>query len=338
MRDNNTSKWSEGLRFIQLMKNRAYHKGINRSPYEALFGCKMKVGLDTPYILKDLDDEESLLKLVDHNSIGPNNQDDENNITKDEDNITSIDEDICTVDNNINTGNSKDDENIATNDEDIITTINEDICTVDNSINKGNYLVCSEENDKNMVQCITCDSKIHESGTISVEKDLLCKLCSRTKKTENQRREAHCNLELQAINMKTRSNKKFPPALVGNTVRVPISDVDRGRGEAHNVLACVLEVTEDGFYRLGNKTGVLKQLYARSQFTVCQQNFVALDEVNHEKELGLRSIATQEATGSGQGFIKCSCATRCQNNRCKCLKNKIHCNSKCHPNLQCCNK
>jgi len=37
MRDNNTSKWSEGLRFIQLMKNRAYHKGIKRLPYEALY-------------------------------------------------------------------------------------------------------------------------------------------------------------------------------------------------------------------------------------------------------------------------------------------------------------
>ncbi|KAL5238135.1 hypothetical protein ACI65C_005545 [Semiaphis heraclei] len=175
-------------------------------------------------VLTDLDDEESLIKLVDHNSIIPTNQDDENIITNDQDIITTINEDICIVDNNINTGNSTDDENITTNDKDIITTINEDICT-------------------------------------------------RTKKIENQRKEAHCNLELQAIKMKTRSNKKFPPALVGNTVRVPISDVDRGRG-------------------------VLKQLYARSQFTVCQQNVVALEEVNHEKELGLRSIATQEATGS----------------------------------------
>jgi len=122
MRDNNTSKWSEGLRFIQLMKNRAYHKGINRSPYEAFFGYKMKVSLDTsflpPYILIDLDDEERLRKLVDHNSIVPTNQNDENIITNDE-----------------------------------------DICTVDNNINKGNYLVCSEDNDKNMVQCSTCDSK-----------------------------------------------------------------------------------------------------------------------------------------------------------------------------------
>jgi len=109
MRDNNISKWSEGLRFIQLMKNRAYHKGINRSPYEALFGCKMKVGLDTsflpPYILKDLDDEESLLKLVDHNSIILTSQDDENIITNDEDIIATINEDICTVDNSINNMN-----------------------------------------------------------------------------------------------------------------------------------------------------------------------------------------------------------------------------------------
>nr|XP_022920896.1 KRAB-A domain-containing protein 2-like [Onthophagus taurus] len=36
---------SEGLRFVQFMKNRAYHSGIDRSPYEAMFGYKPKVGL-----------------------------------------------------------------------------------------------------------------------------------------------------------------------------------------------------------------------------------------------------------------------------------------------------
>jgi len=110
MRDNNTSKWSEGLRFIQLMKNHAYHKGIKRSPYEALFGCEMKVGLETLFlqadILKDLDDEEYLLKFLDQNSIGPTNQE------------------ICTR-----------------NDEDIITTINKDIYSADNIINKRFRLV-----------------------------------------------------------------------------------------------------------------------------------------------------------------------------------------------------
>ncbi|XP_023239511.1 KRAB-A domain-containing protein 2-like [Centruroides sculpturatus] len=42
---NNTNKWSEGLRFVLLMKNRAHHTGINCSPYEAMFGAKLKVGL-----------------------------------------------------------------------------------------------------------------------------------------------------------------------------------------------------------------------------------------------------------------------------------------------------
>jgi hypothetical protein len=30
------TKWSEGLRFVQAMKNRAYHEGIKCSPYEAM--------------------------------------------------------------------------------------------------------------------------------------------------------------------------------------------------------------------------------------------------------------------------------------------------------------
>ena len=29
------------------MKNRCFHQGIQQSPYEALFGCKAKVGLNT---------------------------------------------------------------------------------------------------------------------------------------------------------------------------------------------------------------------------------------------------------------------------------------------------
>ncbi|KAL4154495.1 hypothetical protein QTP88_000357 [Uroleucon formosanum] len=63
MKDNNITKWSEGLRFIQFMKNKAFHRGIGRSPYEAMFGCSPKVGisLNTPdNILKVLNTDKSL--------------------------------------------------------------------------------------------------------------------------------------------------------------------------------------------------------------------------------------------------------------------------------------
>jgi hypothetical protein len=45
METNNTTKWSEVLRFVQAMKNRAYHEGIKCSPYEAMFGVAMKLGI-----------------------------------------------------------------------------------------------------------------------------------------------------------------------------------------------------------------------------------------------------------------------------------------------------
>ena len=34
-----------GLRFVQFQKNSSYHFGIKHSPYNALFGTEVKVGL-----------------------------------------------------------------------------------------------------------------------------------------------------------------------------------------------------------------------------------------------------------------------------------------------------
>jgi len=45
LEDNKTKKWSNGLKFVQLMKNRAYHYGTKHSPYEAMFGTPSKIGL-----------------------------------------------------------------------------------------------------------------------------------------------------------------------------------------------------------------------------------------------------------------------------------------------------
>lgn len=62
--DNRTKKWSEGLKFIQFMKNRSLHSGIKCSPYEAMFGTKAKIGLKSTLlpinIISDLRTEEDL--------------------------------------------------------------------------------------------------------------------------------------------------------------------------------------------------------------------------------------------------------------------------------------
>ena len=67
LQSNSTTYWSDGLRFIQVMKNRAYDEGIKDSPYEATFGQPMTVGLKTSNLRDDAIDilaEEELEKII----------------------------------------------------------------------------------------------------------------------------------------------------------------------------------------------------------------------------------------------------------------------------------
>jgi hypothetical protein len=65
MRENDTTKWAAGLKFIQFQKNRRFHEGIKRSPHEAMFGSPPKVGLATSKlpneILNVIEKEEELV-------------------------------------------------------------------------------------------------------------------------------------------------------------------------------------------------------------------------------------------------------------------------------------
>jgi len=68
MQTNNSKSWSEGLRFVQLMKNRAFHSGIKRSPYQAMFGSDIKIGLSTsilpPETINNISSEEDLENVL----------------------------------------------------------------------------------------------------------------------------------------------------------------------------------------------------------------------------------------------------------------------------------
>ena len=98
--DNQTTHWSERLRFVQFMKNRAHHHGIACSPYEAMFGCPAKVGPKTssPPDNLDIDTVEQLEELLNASiNINQNNQENEENILEDLDgngNTNSVNEEL----------------------------------------------------------------------------------------------------------------------------------------------------------------------------------------------------------------------------------------------------
>ncbi|KAK4880224.1 hypothetical protein RN001_008370 [Aquatica leii] len=166
---------------------------------------------------------------------------------------------------------------------------------------------------------------------------IVCPLCAKNALSVENRISSKKNLTEQAQKMLRTSVKKIPPVPLGTTVRIPIPEVDRGRGDARNILAVVLQKTDDELYELGTKQGVIKTLYSRHQFTACHHKLPKKEHVSNQ-ETTLRTVANLQSTRTGQGFVKCTCKKHCDTKKCSCLKRKILCSSKCHNSSSCKNK
>ncbi|KAG8507064.1 KRAB-A domain-containing protein 2 [Galemys pyrenaicus] len=53
MQSHHSRHWAEGLRFIQMMRNQAFDVSLQQSPYEAMFGCKAKLGLYSSHLPRE---------------------------------------------------------------------------------------------------------------------------------------------------------------------------------------------------------------------------------------------------------------------------------------------
>ena len=121
-----------------------------------------------------------------------------------------------------------------------------------------------------------------------------------------ERASAKRKMQENADKMCEASVKRFKPAEIGDTVLVPVPDVDRGRGDFPNVMGIVLDAEPNGLYKVGTKSGILQQKYSRNQFQPCRQKFISTDDVPTNC-ISLREAARVTSNGTGQGFFKCSC-------------------------------
>lgn len=199
-------------------------------------------------------------------------------------------------------------------------------------INTTEFLFIVKHSPGSLFIHSTCAKKF---GTLN----RLCYLCVRTLKIDSERVGAADDQQKQAKRMKLASIKKCGDAPVGTNVRIPVPKVDRGKGDFPNLMGVVEEITEEGFYRIGTRNGTLERLFARSQFTVCPEKIISVEEVPKEvQKISVRTVAKKQSNGSGQGMQKCDCAKNCQTKKCSCLKAGHLCNSRCHKSSTCCNK
>ncbi|GBM07540.1 hypothetical protein AVEN_100735-1 [Araneus ventricosus] len=99
-----------------------------------------------------------------------------------------------------------------------------------------------------------------------------------------------------------------------HAVRIEVPEVDRTKTDARSILAVVLIKTEDGFYKLGTKAGILKQLYPKSEFSVCKERFLTKEDVL-AVEISLHQTAIKQSLGTGQDFRQCDYKSKCSTNR-----------------------
>ena len=104
-------------------------------------------------------------------------------------------------------------------------------------------------------------------------------------KKRNERMGAMKRQQDQAELMKERSVKRFKHAEIGESVFIPIPDVDRSKAELRNVKGVVVEIDESGMYKLGSEHGVLNHLYTRNQFLLCEEKFLVIEDVPQIKDV-----------------------------------------------------
>lgn len=65
--------------------------------------------------------------------------------------------------------------------------------------------------------------------------------------TEKERKNLILLFEQQAETKKFRTINKFPPRIIGNTVRVKLPEVDRSKGDPQNVLCEIVSITDNQY-------------------------------------------------------------------------------------------
>uniref|UniRef100_A0A914CSJ4 Integrase catalytic domain-containing protein n=1 Tax=Acrobeloides nanus TaxID=290746 RepID=A0A914CSJ4_9BILA len=193
-----------------------------------------------------------------------------------------------------------------------------------------NYFPVSDENDEG-------EHEVSASEEVqTAERDALDELDEQQLLIMEHRIGAHKSQQKQAEKMLETSKRRFAPVEVGNTIRLPIDDVDRPKLGHSNMFGVVLAVGE-GFYKIGTKSGILPQLFTRNQFEPCENSFFSAGEVP-QQETSFRSAVGGDSLFGKQGHKHCMCTTGCKKNSCSCRRQNMLCNSRCHYSNSCHNK
>ena len=322
-KDNSSNNWAHGLQFVMYAKNARYHSGIGRSAFKAQMGYEGQLGVQTLNLDKDILEgvtmEEQLTEMMPASfPLAVDTPVVIDVLEKATDTPADTPNVILALEDNTDLNKS-----LNNNELDEFTDIDEVDFVLEEEAHDLETIVTHMTTQDDITCCISCGIGFtpgSKSGALPCSVcsgichghclvDLSCYLCSKSAELTIQRVGAKRKQQEQANRMLENSAKRFKPAAVGDTVLVPIPDLDRGRCEYPNLKAVVHRC----------KSGVLDQWYSRNQFQPTVEKFMNIADVPVEIEVSLRTAARQESIGGGQGYFRCNCTGNCITKRCKCF-------------------
>ena len=178
LRENDTLKWGDGLRFVQWQKNNRHHRGIGRSPYQAMFGdnrYRDYRGAALPNeVWQNIETEEQLAEALNTAPL-PEESSNENESENDSSHAEE-----------------------GAYESDLLKAIVENEDAIEFAI-QNDCSVCDQRYEGSS-KCSRCFAFCHDTLPCSVSEGqgILCQLCCREDAIENQRSAAHTQQAKQA--------------------------------------------------------------------------------------------------------------------------------------------
>ncbi len=130
--------------------------------------------------------------------------------------------------------------------------------------------------------------------------------------------------------------------VLGQTILINVSEFDRGKTDARNLIGVITEIVdqEGGAVVVQTAHGRLEGVFHANQYTIPSEQLIDIADVKAEPVISVREAVRLESLTGGQGFKRCNCSasSKCTTDRCKCHKDGLKCNSRCHGSGPCQNK
>ena len=191
--------------------------------------------------------------------------------------------------------------------------------------------------------CSVCEKNVHAFCGKGNDEDegngckITCLNCLKNDNFEKLKQQIRRSTQKQADKMIKQTQKRLPLVKTGDNVMIPIPTVDRPQCEFKNVVAIVMDEEENGF-SLACRAGWIKERFTRGEFTKCKEKFITNEDVPKQLLSFRTAIGKSSITGRQQGYFHCNCKKGCSSGKCKCRKEDLKCNSRCHNSDSCKNK